>query len=281
MLRRGPLELEPLQLGAVACARRVAGGSAEVLEAVLDLLERRVVQQVARRVLRDVSGPARSLGGAGVEVDEAAERRARASSSRRRSGRSRPSRRRGRTPPRRRRGPAWYPSRLLACVEPWPPDRPGRSPAAARPARGEKPRHGSQGPRGRAAAAASTSIAPARIATMRSATSNRRSVRCSATTMAMPWRSRRSISVRISSSAAAGSSWLVGSSRSSTRGPIARTEAIATRWRSPPDSVCVVRSARCAAPTISSAARGAGMDLAGGDAEVLEPEGGLGEHVAA
>ena len=105
-------------------------------------------------------------------------------------------------------------------------------------------------------------------------------MRCSATTIAMPWRSRRSISVRISSSAAAGSSWLVGSSRSSTRGPIARTEAIATRWRSPPDSVRVVRSARCAGADHLERGARAGMDLAGRDAQVLEAEGGLGEHVA-
>src|SRR6476646_8611121 len=71
MIGCGPRELEALELGDRAVA---AGGGwhAEVREAVLDLLERRVVEQVARRVLRDVSGPARSHRGAAVEIHEAA-----------------------------------------------------------------------------------------------------------------------------------------------------------------------------------------------------------------
>ena len=105
-------------------------------------------------------------------------------------------------------------------------------------------------------------------------------MRCSATTIAMPWRSRRSISVP---------DQLVGGGRvelarrlveEQHRGPIARTEAIATRWRSPPDSVCVVPLGQVrGADHLQRGAR-AGMDLAGGDAQVLEAEGGLGEHVA-
>ena len=50
----------------------------------------------------------------------------------------------------------------------------------------------------------------------------------------MPWSCTRRCSAATTCSAACGSSWLVGSSRTRMRGPAAIAAAIATRWRSPP-----------------------------------------------
>ena len=52
-----------------------------------------------------------------------------------------------------------------------------------------------------------------------------------------------------------GSSCAVGSSRTSSRGRIARSEAITTSWACPPDSRWGSRSARASMPRIASAAR--------------------------
>ena len=78
------------------------------------------------------------------------------------------------------------------------------------------------------------------------------SMRCSATTTAVPDRAsaaRMATSERAPSS----SSWESGSSSTSRRGRIARTPASARRWRSPPESVATARPRRCAMPARSSA----------------------------
>ncbi len=82
-----------------------------------------------------------------------------------------------------------------------------------------------------------------------SAIPSRCSSRCSATTTANP-ASRPAASIAVMMLAApSGSSWLVGSSRTSRRGRVASAEAIATRCRSPPESSPGRRSARCSVPT--------------------------------
>ena len=68
----------------------------------------------------------------------------------------------------------------------------------------------------------------------------------------MPWSCTSRWSAAITSSAPCGSSWEVGSSSTRIRGPAARADAIATRWRSPPESVRTLRSRR---PATSSRSR--------------------------
>ncbi len=99
---------------------------------------------------------------------------------------------------------------------------------------------------------ASHTIAPASIAMTLSAAAMQRSSRCSASSTVVPHSSLSRRSSQISSSPATGSSWEVGSSRSSNsgRGPIAA--ASATRCSSPPESSEVERSSRWAMPSASA-----------------------------
>ena len=110
---------------------------------------------------------------------------------------------------------------------------------------------GASAPGGSGAAA---SRRPRRTASRRSARARARSGRCSAIATATPppASARRALP---SAAAAASSSCEVGSSMSSTAGAGARTAARATRWRSPPDSVAIDRSARWAAPARARASR--------------------------
>ena len=93
---------------------------------------------------------------------------------------------------------------------------------------------------------------PACMAITRSATARHRSRRCSASTIVVShsWLSRRSSP--ISSSAATGSSWDVGSSSSTTRGLPASAAPRATRCFSPPESSCVERSSRWSTPSANA-----------------------------
>ena len=112
--------------------------------------------------------------------------------------------------------------------------------------------------RGTAPGAASHATAPSTIAITRSAAGRQRSSRCSATTTAVPQSSFRRRSCQTSSSPATGSSCEVGSSSTSSGGSCTIAAAIATRWSSPPESVSVRRSSRCATPrpsAVSSTAR--------------------------
>ena len=81
-----------------------------------------------------------------------------------------------------------------------------------------------------------------------------------------------------SSSAATGSSWLVGSSSSSSGCPIASTDAIATRCCSPPDSRAGLALGQVRGAGRHQGLLGAGGDLGRWTAEALEPERHLVAH---
>src|SRR5690625_1604658 len=80
------------------------------------------------------------------------------------------------------------------------------------------------------------------------------------------WRSTAWLTARRTSATPAGSSMEVGSSSRSTSGRPISAAARAMRWDSPPDSREVVRSRRCAAPTVSRASTTAGSISSGGTA---------------
>ena len=112
--------------------------------------------------------------------------------------------------------------------------------------------------------AASHATAPSTIAITRSAAGRQRSSRCSATTTAVPQSSFRRRSCQTSSSPATGSSCEVGSSSTSSEGSCTIAAAIATRWSSPPESVSVRRSSRCATPRPSAVSSTALATVAAG-----------------
>ena len=106
--------------------------------------------------------------------------------------------------------------------------------------------------------APSKAIAPESMATTRSAAARQRSRRCSARSTVTPHSSFRRRRSQISSSPATGSSWEVGSSRSTSWGRVTRAAARATRCSSPPERVSTARSSRCgiaSASATSSTAR--------------------------
>ena len=116
--------------------------------------------------------------------------------------------------------------------------------------RGRERRRATRPPtRGTRAGGASHATRPSIIAITRSAAGRQRSSRCSATTTAVPQSSFRRRSSQTSSSPATGSSCEVGSSSTSRGGAWTIAAAIATRWSSPPESVSVRRSSRCATPS--------------------------------
>ncbi len=94
--------------------------------------------------------------------------------------------------------------------------------------------------------------APTPSTTARSASGAARSRRCSASSTVVPRSALRRATAASTSSAPWGSSCDVGSSRTSADGDAASAPAIATRWRSPPDSVVGARRRRCAMPSASS-----------------------------
>ena len=117
----------------------------------------------------------------------------------------------------------------------------------------------------------SNEIRPVSITITRSASAKIRAVRCSATTTVTPRSRLMRVTSASSSSAATGSSWLVGSSSSSSRWPIASTEAIATRCCSPPDIRAVSRSARCEAPAAARASSSRVVISTGGQPRFSSP----------
>ena len=78
------------------------------------------------------------------------------------------------------------------------------------------------------------------------------SSRCSEITSVRPVFRSRDADVR-TNDAPSGSSWEVGSSRTTSRGCMARTAAKATRWRSPPLRERMRRPTKCCAPASASA----------------------------
>ena len=128
--------------------------------------------------------------------------------------------------------------------------------------------------------AASQATRASTIAITRSAAGRQRSSRCSAITTAVPQSSLRRRSSHTSSSPATGSSCEVGSSSSSSAGRCTIAAAIATRWSSPPDSVSVRRSSRCAHAERQRRLLHRPGDRRGRLAAVLERQLELGAHAA-
>src|SRR6202521_1699405 len=98
-----------------------------------------------------------------------------------------------------------------------------------------------------------------------------RSSRCSAMTAARPC-STRFLTASSTIDAPSASSCDVGSSSTTRRGRIARAEASATRWRSPPLNVRTLRPARCAAPAAWSASSTRAAISRGGRAMFSSPK---------